>query len=605
MVRHLSRVGQVRVPENASTGTTIQVRDPVTGIDLQVRVPIGVSPGGSIIIQRPSHRYTAVPIQTGTVVTEGRPIASENTMAASPVQEAVLVQSGPPDHSTARHHNRGSSNGIHSIPDQLAIMPFADENNCLTAASSDSETCDTGKRIAVIGSGLAGLTTAWALCNASTESDVSEVTIFERSDRLGLCSQSLSYSPSLTVDVPYRATSGAYYPTLTKLCRKLAIRFVESDWSISCTNLGDSTRRPFFEFRNWVVSIGSFSIKVKVPIVAALRSLFFTISVILNILYFTLTMPSPTSTDLRHITIADWMEARAYPHTFIYDIFLPWLAIFCSVSVDNLALCPADVAVEFLRAHWGDGRNFWRKWSDLGDDNCIRRFAGNGVRTLAEKLVAHPRIVVKLNTEVSDLNALLRRYNCVVVATEAPTAGRLLGGVDDARASLLMGLKHEKSVVWMHRDSKLLPKGNESRWRSGLNIFIAPSNDESKQWSRNAYVSVYLPSCDSELANEMAKRGNDTVIQTWSPLNLVSNEPRDLLRSPSYFTRPVLTEEYFETIGALAKLNGYGGVYLAGSYSYAGNRKIPLLENALLSGITAAAKILNVKEEELLCTLVL
>ncbi|KAF4658856.1 hypothetical protein FOZ61_005221 [Perkinsus olseni] len=482
---------------------------------------------------------------------------------------------------------------------------------CSTAVSSDSETSGVadGSTVAVIGSGLAGLTTAWALCNGGDISGcrtIREVTIYERADNLGLCSQSLSYSPTLTVDVPYRATSGAYYPTSTRLCRKLGIQFVKSDWSISCTRAEDPHRRPFFEFRNWVLSVGSFSIKLKVPIVsAALSSLLFTLSAIFNIIYFTLTMPSPTSTThLQHITIADWMASQAYPHDFIYNIFLPWLAIFCSLSVESAALCPADVAVEFLRAHWGDARTFWKKWSDLGDDNCIRRFAGNGIRTLAEKLIEDSRIAVKLSAEVNTLDALLNVYDYVVVATEAPTASRLLNSADADRSSLLDELRHERSVVWMHRDQRMLPDTTNAAWRPGLNLFIkSPVGDGhlgAATESTNAYVSVYLPSCDSELRKEMRDKGEDMVIQTWSPLDLMSSQPKALLREPSYFTRPVLTVEYFNTVAALSKLNGRHRVYLAGSYSYAGNRKIPLLENAMLSGISAAAKILNVGEDRLL-----
>ncbi|KAF4698359.1 hypothetical protein FOZ62_009971, partial [Perkinsus olseni] len=595
---------------------------------------LGVGPGDTFVVERQR------PVQTGAVVTEGIPL-SDATMCTSPVQEAVVVP-GPP----AQHHHRtfksyscmcspcfSDGDGCHCCklrcicPCCTIIRPHRHDDDvgmstdnhhrhseglgcCSTAVSSDSETSGVadGSTVAVIGSGLAGLTTAWALCNGGDISGcrtIRKVTIYERSDKLGLCSQSLSYSPTLTVDVPYRATSGAYYPTLTRLCRKLGIRFVKSDWSISCTRAEDPHRRPFFEFRNWVISIGSFSIKLKVPIVSALSSLLFTLCAIFNIIYFTLTMPSPTSaTHLRHITIADWMASHAYPNDFIYNIFLPWLAIFCSLSVESAALCPADVAVEFLRAHWGDARTFWKKWSDLGDDNCIRRFAGNGIRTLAEKLVDDSRIVVKLSAEVNSLDALLNLYDYVVVATEAPTAGRLLKSVDADRSSLLDELRHERSVVWMHRDQRMLPDTTNTAWRPGLNLFIKSRGGAghlgAATESTNAYVSVYLPSCDSELREEMKDKGEDMVIQTWSPLDLMSSQPKALLREPSYFTRPVLTVEYFNTVATLSKLNGRHRVYLAGSYSYAGNRKIPLLENAMLSGISAAAKILDVGEDRLL-----
>ncbi|EER16527.1 hypothetical protein Pmar_PMAR021126 [Perkinsus marinus ATCC 50983] len=69
--------------------------------------------------------------------------------------------------------------------------PVGQRYSPLTAASSDTEVSTAtplaGKRVAVIGSGLAGLTTAWALCSG-VGSAIEEVTVYERADKLGLYS---------------------------------------------------------------------------------------------------------------------------------------------------------------------------------------------------------------------------------------------------------------------------------------------------------------------------------------------------------------------------------------------------------------------------------
>ncbi|EER06291.1 hypothetical protein Pmar_PMAR006056 [Perkinsus marinus ATCC 50983] len=60
--------------------------------------------------------------------------------------------------------------------------PVGQRYSPLTAASSAPL---AGRRVAVIGSGLAGLTTAWALCSC-VGSAIEEVTVYERADKLGL-----------------------------------------------------------------------------------------------------------------------------------------------------------------------------------------------------------------------------------------------------------------------------------------------------------------------------------------------------------------------------------------------------------------------------------
>ena len=103
------------------------------------------------------------------------------------------------------------------------------------------------KTVAVIGSGIAGLSAAWFL------SKNFKVTLFEKSHRLGMGQQGVDVETSkgtLRIDVLIRVFSTRYYPNLYKLCQHLNIdlRFLDNDSSFS-----DSNQNTYFRYHNFIL----------------------------------------------------------------------------------------------------------------------------------------------------------------------------------------------------------------------------------------------------------------------------------------------------------------------------------------------------------------
>ncbi|KAI9512288.1 splicing factor, Prp19-binding domain-containing protein [Russula earlei] len=111
-------------------------------------------------------------------------------------------------------------------------------------------------KVAVVGSGLAGLTSAYLLSTAHQRADVHhsegpvqyEVHIFEKADSLGMDSHSVSLTPpgetaEWRIDVPMRSFQGGYYPQLIALYTHLGVQFRHSDFSYSFS-LVDKTPSP-------------------------------------------------------------------------------------------------------------------------------------------------------------------------------------------------------------------------------------------------------------------------------------------------------------------------------------------------------------------------
>lgn len=104
------------------------------------------------------------------------------------------------------------------------------------------------KRVAVVGSGIAGLTAAYLLSRKH------HVTLFEREELLGMDAHSRD-AYGARMDIPLRVFSESYYPNLCRLYQLLGIRYHPADYSFSCAHgAADGTavggRRAYFRYTN-------------------------------------------------------------------------------------------------------------------------------------------------------------------------------------------------------------------------------------------------------------------------------------------------------------------------------------------------------------------
>ena len=93
------------------------------------------------------------------------------------------------------------------------------------------------QKIAIIGSGMAGLAASWFLGERHT------VTLFERQARLGIGAHSVQ-APGGVVDVPLRVIYPGYYPELFALLAQTGVQAEALDASIGMSDLeGESDFR--------------------------------------------------------------------------------------------------------------------------------------------------------------------------------------------------------------------------------------------------------------------------------------------------------------------------------------------------------------------------
>ncbi len=121
------------------------------------------------------------------------------------------------------------------------------------------------KRVAIVGSGIAGLTSAWVL----SRDDNFDVTIIESEKSLGMDAHSFNLAEALPgsrddgaqrLDMPLRVFSESYYPNLTRLYAAAGVTFHPEDY---CGSFLDVDGSCLFKYNNFL--IGPYSLPWILP----------------------------------------------------------------------------------------------------------------------------------------------------------------------------------------------------------------------------------------------------------------------------------------------------------------------------------------------------
>jgi hypothetical protein len=307
-------------------------------------------------------------------------------------------------------------------------------------------------KIAVVGTGISGLSAAWLLNKAH------DVTVFERDDRIGGHSNTVDVEAGQTtvpVDTGFIVYNEAAYPNLTALFDhlKVATKPSEMSFAVSLDNGG-------LEYSGTNLA-GLFAQKRNVA-----RPRFWSMLSDIRRFYREAPRDAALLTDA-DTTLGDYLDSRGYGSAFRDDHLLPMAAAIWSAPPETMLGYPA---ASFIRFHDNHGllrisnRPQWRSvcgGSRAYVEQLTKSFAERiEIGTSADSVRRAGNAV-----DIRDSTGRVHRFDHVVIAAHANDALALLDKPTPDEERLLGAFRYSDNVAILHTDPSLMPQ-RKAAWSS-------------------------------------------------------------------------------------------------------------------------------------------
>ncbi|HEY3683346.1 MAG TPA: FAD-dependent oxidoreductase [Streptosporangiaceae bacterium] len=408
------------------------------------------------------------------------------------------------------------------------------------------------RRIAVVGSGIAGLTAAYTLNRAA------DVTLYEAGDRFGGHAHThdvVSGGRPYVVDSGFIVHNRRTYPHLTRLFDELGVATRETgmSMSVSCAGCG-------LEYAGGRGAGGLF------PSARAVRPAY--LRMLAEVPRFHRAARRQSArTEGDGPTLEAFLAEGGYSRYFVRHFAVPLVSAVWSCPPGLALRYPARYLFAFLDNHGMlsvHGSPTWR--TVVGGS---RTYVERVVKNLAAARTDAPVRAVRRvpgGVEVRDGADGTRAFDGVVVATHPGDALRLLAAPTRAEREVLGAFRYTRSRVLLHTDGRMLPRAPRARasWNHAL-----PSCDPAAGEARVSYDM-----------NRLQRLGApDDLIVT---LNDPGTVPDDRVLARMEYEHPLYTPETLAAQRRLPELDD-GVVAYAGAYHGWGFH-----EDGCRSGIAAA-----------------
>ncbi|MEP7154609.1 MAG: FAD-dependent oxidoreductase [Betaproteobacteria bacterium] len=422
-------------------------------------------------------------------------------------------------------------------------------------------------KIAVIGSGIAGLSCAWLLARDA----VHEVTLFEQSGYLGGHTNTVDITVdgvTFPVDTGFLVFNDWTYPNLIAMFKHLEVDVAPSDMSFGIKLL-DAEGRGKLEW------CGSDSIS---SVFAQPSNLFKPAfwGMLFDMLRFN--REATALADGKHEmpgTLGQYLDTHAYGVAFRDWYLKPMAACIWSTPTQQIDEFPLATFIHFCRNHGLISVNDRPQWRTVrgGARNYVQKLAAglNDIRLRAALTSVVP-------TEAgATLNSAAgaEKFDQVVFACHTDQALALLGDAAGAAGPILAKIPYQKNIAILHTDTRLLPDRKRA-WAAWNYMAWHPDIPQSRT---SAHESS--PVSLSYLLNRLQPLPFTTpVIVTMNPL--VELDPAKVIQTIHY-DHPVFLAGSADAKRALRGIQGQQRMWFAGAWTRYGFH-----EDGLMSGIAVA-----------------
>ncbi|RZJ00093.1 MAG: FAD-dependent oxidoreductase [Brevundimonas sp.] len=414
------------------------------------------------------------------------------------------------------------------------------------------------RKVAVVGSGVSGLSCAWLLARDH------DVTLYEADDRLGGHSNTVdapSPGGAVAVDTGFIVFNEANYPNLTALLDHLDVPTKPALMSFAvsidegaleyCTQ---GLAALFAQKRNW----------------ASPRFW----RMIGDILRFQKEAPQQLSAlEASGETLNAWLGRCGYGPMFRDAYLLPQAAAIWSCTLEQMSDYPAAAFVRFYMNHnllTYDLRPTWRT-IDGGSREYVTRLAEalNGRIVTGARIASVVRDAAGASLKMAD--GSVQRFDDVVLATHSDQALALLETPTSEERRLLGAIAYKPNRAVLHRDVSLMPRRRKA-WAAWTHMGRSDRAGEGG-------VTYWM--------NELQSLPGPPLFVSLNP----AREPDPSLVIGDWdYEHPVFDAAAVAAQKELWSLQGQGGVWFAGAWFGSGFH-----EDGLQAGLAVAEQLGDVR----------
>ncbi|WP_115705875.1 NAD(P)/FAD-dependent oxidoreductase [Legionella sainthelensi] len=388
------------------------------------------------------------------------------------------------------------------------------------------------KRIAVIGSGISGLTTSYLL---SKNHDVS---LFEANDYLGGHTHTLSVETKETtysIDTGFIVFNKRTYPNFCKLLEELHVAIQPSEMSFSYRSdsrgleySGHNLNTLFSDRRNLL----------KIDFYQLIKDI---------ILFNSDAKKFLARNNTLEVTINDFIMENKYSEQFKECYLIPMMAAIWSKNKEDTLNCSASFILQFYNNHGLldlFNRPMWY---------VIKQGSKNYITPMLARL----KDQVYLNSNVEQIirepnkikiivNSKEYIFDAVVCATHSDQALTMLEKPTPEEINILSAIKYTENEVVLHKDRNVMPK-NIRAWAS-WNYLDNQSNAPTLTYYMNRLQSIHSNHDFFVSVNLTHELAENKIIQSFK------------------YAHPCLTVSALKAQKQINLINGINNTYYVGSY---------------------------------------
>lgn len=334
------------------------------------------------------------------------------------------------------------------------------------------------RRIAVIGSGVAGLTAAWVA------SRTAHVTLYEADDRLGGHADTHRVATpdgELAIDTGFIVHNRRTYPTLLRLFAELGVETQPSEMSLSVSDAGTGVEyagalgpRGLFAQRSSLRSREHWRMLLEIPrFHRRARALLASGAASSG----SAPMGAASHDAGADRTLRDFLRDGGFSPGFVRHFMEPLVAAVWSCDPATALDYPACYLFTFLEHHGMLGVLGSPEWRTVtgGSATYVAAVAAGLHEVRLETKVTSVRELAE-GVEVTDGSGATTRFDAVVVATHPSHALAMLESPTDLQREVLSALPYSSNTALLHTDTSLLPTapGARASWN-----FHRPANEQT------------------------------------------------------------------------------------------------------------------------------